>query len=77
MLLAMTRDIADPNHMPVTRDLSGPKRATIVRWLERLPSARSPVAGIGFRDAKAEAAAATGKRVLAEQALDGTGFDEE
>lgn len=37
MLLAMTRDIADPNHMPVTRDLSGPKRAMIIRWLERLP----------------------------------------
>jgi len=77
MLLAMTRDITDPNYMPVTRDLSQPKRATIVRWLERLPAARSAVAGIGFRDAKAEAAAAVGRRALAEQALDGTGFDEE
>jgi hypothetical protein len=27
-------DIADPNHMPVTRDLSAPKRAAILRWLE-------------------------------------------
>ena len=77
MLLAMTRDIADPNYMPVTRDLSGPKRATIVRWLERLPAARSVVAGIGFRDAKAEAAAAMGRRALAQQGVDGTGSDEE
>ena len=29
-------DIADPNHMPVTRDLSGPKRAMILRWLDSL-----------------------------------------
>ena len=41
MLLAMSRDIADPNYMPVTRDLSGPKRATILRWLERLPATRT------------------------------------
>jgi hypothetical protein len=41
MLLALTRAETDPNHMPVTRDLSGPKRATIVRWLEQLePPAR-------------------------------------
>lgn len=42
MLLAMTRDIADPNHMPVTRDLSGPKHAMIVRWLEQLDAAPGP-----------------------------------
>jgi hypothetical protein len=38
LLLAMTRDIADPNFMPVTRDLSEAKRAAIVRWLEHLPA---------------------------------------
>lgn len=27
-------DITDPNHMPVTRDLSAPKRAAVIRWLE-------------------------------------------
>jgi hypothetical protein len=39
LLLAMTRDITDPNFMPVTRDLSEAKRAAIVRWLEQLPAA--------------------------------------
>lgn len=38
LLFAMTRDIADPNYMPVTRDLSAAKRAAIVRWLEHLPA---------------------------------------
>ncbi|MEV4075049.1 hypothetical protein [Nonomuraea fuscirosea] len=38
MLLALSRDITDPNHMPVTRDLSEPKRATILRWLRGLPT---------------------------------------
>lgn len=33
-------DIADPNHMPVTRDLSGPKRAMILRWLDSLELAQ-------------------------------------
>lgn len=27
-------DVSDPNYMPVTRDLSGPKRKAILRWLE-------------------------------------------
>ena len=36
LLLAMSRDIEDPNYMPVTRDLSAPKRATILRWLNGL-----------------------------------------
>ncbi|MEV0617453.1 hypothetical protein AB0I81_29315 [Nonomuraea sp. NPDC050404] len=37
MLLALSREITDPNHMPVTRDLSDPKRATVLRWLRNLP----------------------------------------
>jgi hypothetical protein len=36
LLLALSRDIEDPNYMPVTRDLSAPKRATILRWLNGL-----------------------------------------
>ena len=32
----VTRADTDPNHMPVTRDLSAAKRETIVRWLEQL-----------------------------------------
>lgn len=36
LLLAFTRDIHDPNYMPVTRDLSEGKRLTIVRYLEGL-----------------------------------------
>jgi hypothetical protein len=31
--LAFTRPIEDPNHMPVTRDLSGSKRAAILKWM--------------------------------------------
>lgn len=30
---ALARDIADPNHMPVTRDLSPARRAMLLRWL--------------------------------------------
>lgn len=37
MLLSLHRDIGDPNHMPVTRDLSAPKRDALIRWLEQLP----------------------------------------
>lgn len=32
--LAFTADMADPNHMPVTRDLSEDKRRLILHWLE-------------------------------------------
>lgn len=32
---AFTRPFDDPNYMPVTRDLSAGKQATIVKWLER------------------------------------------
>jgi hypothetical protein len=34
LLLAFGRDIDDPNYMPVTRDLSENKRATIMKWLQ-------------------------------------------
>jgi hypothetical protein len=36
MLLALSRPLTDPNHMPVTRDLSAAKRETILRWLRQL-----------------------------------------
>lgn len=36
LLFAFTRNINDPNYMPVTRDLSAAKRKTIVKWLKRL-----------------------------------------
>jgi hypothetical protein len=65
MLLAMTRDIADSNYMPVTRDLSEAKRTAIVRWLEQLPpvteGAQPATAGVGVEpspDAAAVAATA-------------------
>jgi hypothetical protein len=34
LLLAIDRDIEDPNYMPVTRDMSNNKRATILKWLQ-------------------------------------------
>ena len=33
--LAFSLDRNDPNHMPVTRDLSAPKQATILKWLRQ------------------------------------------
>jgi len=40
MIFALTRCFDDPNHMPVTRDLSEGKRKTIVGWLTEV--AKSP-----------------------------------
>jgi hypothetical protein len=34
LIFAFTRDISDPIHMPVTRDLSEAKRQAILKWLE-------------------------------------------
>ena len=34
LMFAFTRDITDPLHMPVTRDLSETKRQAILKWLE-------------------------------------------
>ena len=34
LLLAFTRPLADSNYMPVTRDLSAQKQATLVKWLQ-------------------------------------------
>ena len=34
--LAFVLDIGDPNYMPVTRDLSEPKRRMIRAWLDQL-----------------------------------------
>ncbi len=33
--LAFSLPLSDPNHMPVTRDLSPPKRQTILQWLKQ------------------------------------------
>lgn len=34
LIFAFTRDITDPIHMPVTRDLSEARREAIIKWLE-------------------------------------------
>jgi hypothetical protein len=39
---AFTREISDPNYMPVTRDLSEGKRLAIIRWLEKLIATGDP-----------------------------------
>jgi hypothetical protein len=39
---SFTREIEDPNYMPVTRDLSEGKRLTIVKWLEKLIATGDP-----------------------------------
>jgi hypothetical protein len=45
LTLAFGLDIADPNSMPVTRDLSRAKRAAIVRWLSEPGPNGKPVLG--------------------------------
>ncbi|MGW4800035.1 hypothetical protein ACWEPC_47230, partial [Nonomuraea sp. NPDC004297] len=45
MLLALSRDITDPNHMPVSRDLSAPRRAAVLRWLHGLRTGPGGVTG--------------------------------
>jgi hypothetical protein len=41
LLLAFNAEETDPNHMPVTRDLSEAKRLTVIRWLTSLPTAQA------------------------------------
>ncbi|MDF5739497.1 MULTISPECIES: hypothetical protein [unclassified Nostoc] len=45
--LAFSLDIHDPNSMPVTRDLSKAKRATILRWLQEQDAHGSYVLRLG------------------------------
>ena len=42
LLLAFSAPMADPNHMPATRDLSDAKRQTILRWLKAVPPVTDP-----------------------------------
>lgn len=68
MVFALTRDITDPNYMPVTRDLSAPKLAAIVKWLEGTP-AQDEGADDRLRfDPWGDGAAAFNRRVVARQA---------
>jgi hypothetical protein len=45
LLLAFEQPIASPNSMPATRDLSGAKRAAILRWLRTLGADGKPLRG--------------------------------
>jgi hypothetical protein len=56
--LAFSLDIADPNYMPVTRDLSENKRTAIQRWLQRLATEGDPTFVGGPRTPIASAARA-------------------
>jgi len=75
MVFALTRSITDPNYMPVSRDLSAQKLATIVKWLEMSPTQRSATSAsdapvddaLGPDPHSAEAAAAS-RRILMRQA---------
>lgn len=50
--LAFGLDVADPNSMPVTRDLSPAKRAAILAWLQNpLPGAVAPPARVAMAEA--------------------------
>ena len=42
LLLAFSRPVTDPNYMPVTRDLSEPKRQTLLTWLADPDEAGGP-----------------------------------
>lgn len=41
--LAFSLDEGDPNYMPVTRDLSAPKRETILAWLDKVKAGKHEV----------------------------------
>ncbi|KYF76302.1 hypothetical protein BE17_52395 [Sorangium cellulosum] len=58
--LAFSLPITDPNYMPVTRDLSEPKRQMIVKWLEKVERG-----GDAVLDAAAGAQPAAPARALA------------
>ena len=55
---ALTLDITDPSHMPVTRDLSHGKRTTILKWLAlpELPRGESTAAQPGAATEQADVA---------------------
>ncbi|MEH3062532.1 MAG: hypothetical protein PGN33_07075 [Methylobacterium radiotolerans] len=57
--LAFSLDIGDPNHMPVTRDLSAAKRMAIRHWLDRLGTEGDPTFKGGPRAGPAPATGAT------------------
>jgi hypothetical protein len=50
LVLAFQAPITDPNHMPVTRDLSAAKRAMLLGWLTSLPEPSATVPGHRGRD---------------------------
>ena len=62
LLLSFTRPMTDPNHMPVTRDLSEAKRRMLVTWLESLPHPRSGKDGTGRRPVPGHRPAASSQR---------------
>ncbi|MCD4485281.1 hypothetical protein LQR31_12430 [Chromobacterium vaccinii] len=43
--LAFRLPLSDPNHMPVTRDLSDDKRAVILKWLDQTDAQGKPLKG--------------------------------
>jgi hypothetical protein len=68
MVFALTRDITDPNYMPVTRDLSAPKLAAIVKWLEQSLAQDEWADDLLSFDPWGAGAAAFNRRVVARQA---------
>jgi hypothetical protein len=52
---ALTRPLEDPNHMPVTRDLSEGKRAMLISWLDKFTEPPVPAEETGAAEAFAQA----------------------
>ena len=48
--LSFSLPLADPNSMPVTRDLSAGKRATLLRWLD----SKDPATGLPYKGTEPE-----------------------
>lgn len=46
LLLSFSADMDDPNHMPVTRDLSEVKRKLLLRWLRTASAKEEPAAAL-------------------------------
>lgn len=51
--LALSLDVEDPNSMPVSRDLSGPKRRMLLKWLRQLPEGKDATFTEALREAEA------------------------
>jgi hypothetical protein len=69
LVLAFSLDVANPNSMPVTRELSNAKRAAILKWLDKTGPDGKPLLGVPAA-APMSAAVETTQRALGARLAD-------